>query len=54
MLAYDAFPVCGDGVDFAVDFHPVHGKSRSLLKVRARSCLQWLLLLCTAAHVRTI
>ena len=33
VLAYDAFPVCGDGVDFAVDFHPVHGKSRSLLKV---------------------
>ena len=32
ILAYDAFPVCGDGIDFTVDFHPAHGKSRSLLK----------------------
>ena len=32
ILAYDAFPVCGDGVDFTVDFHPAKGKSRNLLK----------------------
>ena len=32
ILAYDAFPVCGDGVDFAVDFHPAKGRSRNLLK----------------------